>query len=105
MSRTPLPARRMHETITFSHWGLDYIVGLGRAHPDAPISEVFLNCAKSGTQSETLARDSAVLLSLALQYGVPIQSIRHAITRNADGEPSGPIGGLIDLMENLNEGV
>ncbi|WP_315833930.1 hypothetical protein [Bradyrhizobium prioriisuperbiae] len=98
MSRTTLPNRRSHETVRFEHWGQRYIVGLGRAHGSAPIQEVFINCAKSGTQAETLARDSAVLLSLALQHGVPIETISHAITRNSDGTPSGPIGALVDLM-------
>lgn len=97
--RTPLPNRRPHERLEFEHWGQCYVVGLGRADVQAPISEVFLNCAKSGTQSETLARDSAVLLSLALQHGTPLSTIAHALTRNADGTPSGPIGALVDLME------
>jgi hypothetical protein len=97
MNRVPLPNRRMHETFEFDHWGQSYVVGLGRA-PGCEVSEVFLNCGKAGTQSETLARDSAVLLSLALQYGTPIEAIGHAITRDADGRPSGPIGTLIDLM-------
>jgi hypothetical protein len=88
----------MHETLQFEHWGQHYVVGLGRARPSGPVAEVFLNCAKSGTQAETLARDSAVLLSLALQHGVPIDTISHAITRNADGSPSGPIGALVDLV-------
>jgi hypothetical protein len=96
--RTPLPNRRHHETLQFEHWGQRYVVGLGRASGRAAISEVFINCAKSGTQAETLARDSAVLLSLALQHGTPIETIRHALTRNADGSPSGPIGMLIDVM-------
>jgi hypothetical protein len=59
---------------------------------------VFINCGKTGGQSETLARDSAVLLSLALQHGVPLETIQHALTRNADGAASGPIGALVDLM-------
>jgi ribonucleoside-diphosphate reductase alpha chain len=45
-----------------------------------------------------LARDSAVLLSLALQHGTPLSTIAHALTRNADGSPSGPIGTLVDLI-------
>lgn len=98
MKRNVLPNRRSHETIRFEHWGMGYAVGLGRASPSGPIQEVFINCGKSGTQGETLARDSAVLLSLALQYGVPIEAIRHAITRDADGKPSGPVGALIDLI-------
>lgn len=96
--RTPLPNRRSHETLRFEHWGLAYIAGFGRERPSGPIAEVFLNCAKSGTQAETLARDSAVLLSLALQHGVPLATIGHAITRDADGKPSGPVGALVDLM-------
>lgn len=98
MTRTPLPNRRLHETLSFEFWGQRYVVGLGREHINGAIAEVFLNCAKSGTQAETLARDSAVLLSLALQHGVPIETIGHAITRNSDGSPSGPIGALVDIM-------
>jgi hypothetical protein len=75
-----------------------FIAGLGRASPAKPIAEVFLNAGKSGEQSQTLARDSAILLSLALQHGVPLEEIGHALTRNADGSPSGPIGALVDLM-------
>lgn len=98
MTREALPNRRLHETLHFEHWGQKYVVGLGRAQPTGPVAEVFLNCAKSGTQAETLARDSAVLMSLALQHGVPIETIRHAITRNVDGSPAGPVGALVDLM-------
>ena len=98
MARNPLPNRRMHETVRFRHWNMKYIAGLGRAKVGAPISEVFLNVGKTGEQAETLARDSAVLLSLALQHGTPLATIGHAITRNADGSASGPIGALIDLM-------
>lgn len=97
--RTPLPNRRAHETMRFEHWGSRYIAGLGRAHPHTPIVEVFINVGKSGEQIQTLARDSAVLLSLALQYGAPLSVIGRALTRNADGSASGPIGTLVDLME------
>lgn len=98
MTRTSLPNRRLHETTSFEFWGQRYVVGLGRVDEGYPVSEVFLNCAKSGTAAETLARDSAVLLSLALQHGVPLETIAHAITRNADGSPSGPLGALVDIL-------
>ncbi len=98
-ARAALPQRRMHETLRFEHWGLMYVVGLGRASAQDPVSEVFINCGKAGTQTETLARDSAVLISIALQHGVPIQAMRHAITRNVDGQATGPIGALLDLIE------
>lgn len=99
MVRNSLPQRRIHTTVLLEHWGMRYIVGLGRTNADAPVSEVFINCGKSGEQVETLARDSAVLLSLALQHGVPLETMKHAITRNADGMPSGPVGSILDLIE------
>lgn len=98
MTRARLPNRRAHEVVKFSHWGLRYIVGFGRATPSSKISEVFLNSGKSGEQAQTLARDSAVLLSVALQHGTPIGELQKAITRDANGEPSGPIGRLLDIM-------
>lgn len=98
MTRTTLPNRRMHETISFTHGGLQYAVGLGRAHRAAPISEIFINCGKVGSLAETLARDSAVILSIALQSGVSTDLLRKAITRDADGQPSGPVGVILDLM-------
>jgi hypothetical protein len=98
MTRTPLPARRIHETLQLQHWSMHYTVGLGRSDQNAPVTEVFINCGRSGEQSETLASDSAVLLSIALQYGVPIEVLQHAITRDPDGKPSGPIGAIIDLI-------
>lgn len=104
MPRTTLPNRRAHEVFKFHHWGLSYIVGLGRATEDAPITEIFLNSGKSGEQAQTLARDSAVLLSLALQHGTPIATMQKAITRNADGTPSGPIGQLLDIIAQA-EGI
>jgi hypothetical protein len=96
--RQHLPYRRLHELFSFSHWGQHFHVGIGRSTAASPISEVWINTSKSGTQAETLARDSAILLSLALQYGAPLATIGHALTRNADGSPSGPIGALVDLM-------
>lgn len=96
--RTTLPARRIHETIHVHHWGKRYVVGLGRAGQDAAVSEVFINCGRSGEQAETLASDSAVILSIALQYGVPIKVLEKAITRDPDGKPSGPMGAIIDLI-------
>jgi hypothetical protein len=107
MIRNRIPNRRAHELLSFVHWGQKFHAGIGRADPDSPIMEVWLNTGKSGTQAETLARDSAVLLSLALQYGVPIDAMRHAIMRDLDGQASGPIGALLDMLaerDGLSEG-
>lgn len=104
MTRQTLPHRRAHEAFHFWHWQQKFIAGVGRVTPSAPISEVWINAGKTGTQAETLARDSAVLLSLALQYGVPLSAMQKAIMRDADGQPSGPVGRLIDLISNGGDG-
>ena len=96
-ARCSLPQRRPHETFQFKHWDQAYTIGLGRDLV-GDVREVFINTGKTGTQMEVLARDSAVLLSLALQYGVPVEDMARAITRDATGKPSGPIGALLEKI-------
>lgn len=63
------------------------------------LAEIFLNVsAKAGTPIETTARDAAIVASLALQHGATVATIRHAITRNADGSASGALGALLDMF-------
>jgi hypothetical protein len=100
MTRTILPQRRPHEAISFVHWQQRFHAGLGRDHVNGPILEVWINTGKSGTQAETYARDAAVLISLGLQYGVPLSVMRRAIMRDLDGAASGPIGKLLDLIDD-----
>lgn len=96
--RTVLPNRRAHEAFHFVHWQQKFIAGVGRATPSAPIAEVWINTGKTGTQAETLARDSAVLLSLALQFGAPLEVIARKLMRDGNGAASGPMGALVDLL-------
>lgn len=98
MTRAILPQRRPHEAFSFIHWDRKFIAGIGRPYPNGPIREVWINTGKSGEQMETLARDAAVLLSLALQYGTPLEAMQKAIMRDLDGKASGPIGALVDLL-------
>jgi hypothetical protein len=44
------------------------------------------------------ARDGAVVCSLALKYGVPVDVIRKALLRNADGCGSGPLAIALDIV-------
>jgi hypothetical protein len=96
-TRERLPNRREHELLDFEHGGFRYIGGIGR-FDDGRVAEVFLNVAKSGTAIENHARDAAIVASVALQYGTPIDVIRHALTRNGDGSASGALGKLLDLL-------
>jgi hypothetical protein len=42
--------------------------------------------------------NSAVLCSLALQHGIPIDVIRHALMRDGRGNASGPLGAVLDKL-------
>jgi ribonucleoside-diphosphate reductase alpha chain len=95
--RQRLPGRRQHEIIEFEHDGLAYIAGVGR-FADGSIAEIFLNTVKSGCAAETAARDAAIILSLALQYGCPLETVKRALTKLRDGAPAGPIGRALDLI-------
>lgn len=96
-TRNHLPARRFHETMTLRHWDANFAVGLGR-YPDGQLGEVFINGEKAGTHLDVFARDAAVILSIALQSGVKVSALRHAVTRDPNGEASGPIGALLDIL-------
>lgn len=102
MSRTVLPNRRSHEGFNFECWGQVFHAGVGRMKDDeaSPILEVWINTSKSGTAAETYARDAAVLISLGLQYGIPLEAMRKTVMRNLDGTASGPIGRIVDLLAN-----
>ncbi len=100
MSREILKSRRAHEIVEFSFWNVDFVVGVGRRASDGAIRELFINSGKTGASMETMSRDCAVLLSIALQHGTPIDTMRKAISRNADGTPQGPIGVLLDMLSD-----
>lgn len=97
MNRRRLPNRRRHEVIDFSFRGYAYALGIGR-FSDGSLAEVFIDCAKGSTPVAADARDAAVCLSLALQYGVPPDAIRSAVTRESDGSASGIVGAVLDLL-------
>jgi HAMP domain-containing protein len=98
MNRKRLPNRRLHETFEVEHWSQKFIVGIGRDNYHSPITEIFIHANKTGTQAETLAVDSAVLLSIALQYGAPFSALRDAVSRDSNGNPTGPIGKILDAI-------
>ena len=61
---------------------------------------------KSTSSADVAARDSGLLLSLLFQFGCPVETIAHAISRNSDGSASGVVGAILDKIMTLNnEGV
>jgi hypothetical protein len=62
------------------------------------LAEVFLSSAKPGSATEAIARDAAVTVSIALQFGVPIEMIRAALTKDHDGGPATLLGAALDAL-------
>lgn len=99
MDRKELPSRRECTTFDLQHGThrTTFQVTIGY-YPDGSIGEVFVSGAKAGSDIDSTARDGAILLSLALQHGAPLDVIRHAVTREADGKPSSIIGAVIERL-------
>ena len=95
--RSFLPPRRPAETFTVRFWNQNFSVTIGR-HPDGQAAEVFIDGGKTGQDARTTAQDAAVTLSLALQHGVPLTTIRRAITRGAHGEAASILGAIVDRL-------
>lgn len=98
MTREKLRNRRQTLTLTVQHKNRDYI-GSVSYFESGRVAEAFVQCGKVGTEIEALGRDTAVILSLALQHGCPLEVLRDAITREEDGSAAGPIGALLDKIE------
>jgi hypothetical protein len=63
------------------------------------LAEIFLGNGRAGSDVDTAAKDSAVVASICLQAGVPVDVIRHALLRDANGTASGPLGVALDNLE------
>jgi hypothetical protein len=95
--RRGLPQRRRCENFNFNFNNLRHTVTVGY-YPDGAIGEVFISFEKSGAPAEAIARDGAILLSLALQYGTPLEIIKFAVTRDQRGAPTSIMGAVVDKL-------
>jgi hypothetical protein len=100
--RRRLPNRRASQQLTFVCNALPYVATVS-FFPDGRLAEIFLSNAKAGSHSDSAAKDSAVVCSIALQYGVPVDVITHALLRDAHGRASSPLGIVLDILAANNE--
>jgi hypothetical protein len=103
-ARERLPNRRPAISFDFECHGLPYSCTAG-FFTDGRLAEVFLSNGKAGSHADAAACDSAVVASLALQTGVPVDVIRKALLRDSRGRPSSPLGVALDLIAAEQEAV
>lgn len=105
--RSRLENRREAETLDFfvmqpSGARQFFIATVGR-FPDGRPAELFINTSmRHGSDADTNAHDGAVAISLALQYGCPIDTLREAMKRNANGTATGVLGAALDAIRALD---
>ena len=92
-----LPDRRASETFSIECAGLAYLATISR-FPDGSLGEIFLTNHKAGSAADTAARDSAIVCSIALQFGADVETIRKALCRDSLGKANGPLGVAFDLI-------
>jgi hypothetical protein len=95
--RERLPNRRPNETQEFDRDGINITLTVGYK-PDGTPGEVFLNADRADSMLDVLMSDAAIIASIALQHGVPIQQIAHALKRDKFGIASSPIGAALDRI-------
>jgi hypothetical protein len=95
--RQRLPNRRASITFNFECNRLAYRATISR-YPNGDLAEICISNSKAGSDSDSAAKDSAVICSLALQHGVPLATIRKALLRDPRGIASSPLGVALDLI-------
>jgi ribonucleoside-diphosphate reductase alpha chain len=97
MTRQRLPDRRPSETFGFVCADLRY-TATASWFDDGQLGEIFLGNHRADSHADACAKDAAILASLALQYGVPLDVLRKALLRDSQGRPSTPVGCALDIL-------
>ena len=101
--RRRLPNRRpaVTEEIGVGNMRLTATIGLDATGPPA---EIFLSGAKDGSGLAAILADAAVMISIALQHGIPAAVLGKSISRLPESltgpatAPASPIGAALDLL-------
>ncbi|HEX3666189.1 MAG TPA: hypothetical protein VHU23_13275 [Rhizomicrobium sp.] len=97
-TRRRLVNKREHYVLEFNFRGAAYRAGFSFFLSGA-LAEIFLSTGKPNSESDVAANDAAILCSLALQHGVPLQTIRHGLLRSDNNDASGPLAHALDLID------
>jgi hypothetical protein len=96
--RTCLPNRRASTTFAFQHGSHHYVATISYFPNTGQLAEIFLGNGKAGSQLDAAAKDSAVVCSIAFQHGTPVEVIRKALLRDANGVAASPLGRALDII-------
>lgn len=89
--RRQLPNRRMATNLKARWNGMAIFISCGYYY-DGTLGEVFLSAGKLQSGLDTAAKDAAIAISLALQFGCPVETLAHAFLRKDEDTPEGLAG-------------
>jgi hypothetical protein len=95
--RRRLANRRGNVTFDFICGDFHYVATVS-FFSDGKLAEIFIGNGKAGSSTDSAAKDSAVVASLALQHGIPVDVIRRALLRDSHGVANSPLGCALDLV-------
>jgi hypothetical protein len=103
--RELLPQRRHSESFTMTFGGQRTVFTITCGfYPDGRLGEIFIDGAQIGSEVHAITHDAAVLASIGLQYGVPLETFRHAISRDRDNKAATIIGAVLDKINEMEIG-
>lgn len=109
MTRTALPNRRPSQTHATAWEGHPITVTVGFHPATGQPMEVFADAEKGGHMQATIA-DACVIVSIALQHGIPPEALAKSLSRVPDmfggGDlPGSPIGVIVGAITDTGRGA
>jgi hypothetical protein len=96
--RQRLPARRSSETFSFQCGPHRFVATVSYFPGTNRLAEIFLGNGRAGSDVDTAAKASAIVCSIALQFGVPLDVIRRALPRDSRGVADTPLAAALDKI-------
>lgn len=90
--RRRLPDRRASTTFSFACGPHRYTATYSYFPGTQQLAEIFLGNGRAGSDVDAAAKNSAILASICLQFDVPVDVIKHALLKDAAGNPNTPLG-------------
>ncbi len=117
-ARQRLPNRRPSHSETLEVGGQKVIATVGFDPETGQPREIFMAAGKEGSLINALLADAAVVISIALQHGIPAAALAKTVGRLPSGPvtpadlegpqpgrvPASPIGAALDLVSSFERG-
>lgn len=97
--RRTLPDRRLLTNFSIEWEGQEFNISVGFYDFNClEVGEVFADCGKSPQAVQQLVADACIIISVALQYGVPPEALGKSLSRFETGVPYTIIGLVCDAI-------